>query len=79
MNELVPGHAQCSVVIFGQCKLKSSLIKIWTGLNLYVWHALMEIIVERETGMTFLHECTEGSCLMLLLGPGKSPISQKSH
>ena len=26
-----------------------------------------------------LKRITEGSCLMLLLGPGKSPISQKLH
>ena len=31
--------------------------KILTGLSIYAWHALMKIIVERGTRMTFLHEC----------------------
>ena len=54
VNELTPRSMLCGYFL---TKCKASLIKILTGLSIYACHALMKIIVERGTRMTFLHEC----------------------
>ena len=55
------------------CEKQSSAVRKCPISNLF------SCIISKEVKMNDINVNTEGSCLMRLLGPGKSRISQKLH